>query len=283
VSTRATPTSHWPEYLIEAGGLGLFMISACVCATLIEHPQSPVWQALPDPLARRGVMGFAMGLTAIALVYSPWGQRSGAHFNPAVTLTFFRLGKVAPRDLAGYVVAQFVGGIAGIAVAAAIIGPILAHPSVRYVATLPGASVAAAFAAEVVMTAILMSIVLVVSNSPRYARFTGLCAGMCVALFIAVEAPVSGMSLNPARTFASALAARDWTALWVYFVAPPLGMLLAASVHQRLPRAPRIRCAKLQHGENAPCIFCEFHGASASSSAGPSLPERSSPHLPVGR
>jgi aquaporin Z len=263
VNARAAHATHWPEYLIEALGLGLFMISASVFATLLEHPASPVHQALPDSLARRALMGLAMGLTAVALVYSPWGQRSGAHFNPAVTLTFFRLGKVAPRDLAGYVIAQFVGGVAGIAAATVVIGSALAHPNVHYVATLPGASVAAAFAAEVTITAILMSVVLFVSNSPRYARFTGLCAGMCVALFIAIEAPVSGMSLNPARTFASALAAHDWTALWVYFVAPPLGMLFAATVHRRLPRAPQIQCAKLQHPADAPCIFCEFHAASA--------------------
>jgi aquaporin Z len=148
----------------------------------------------------------------------------------------------------------------------------LAHPSVHYVVTRPGASVATAFAAEVAITAILMSVVLFVSNSPRYARFTGLCAGACVALFIAVEAPVSGMSLNPARTFASALAARDWTALWVYFVAPPLGMLLAASVHRRLPRAPKIRCAKLQHPADRPCIFCEFHGPSTRANTNSSSP-----------
>ena len=59
-------------------------------------------------------MGTAMAATAIALIYSPWGRRSGAHFNPAVTLTFLRLGKVAPRDFVGYTLAQFVGGAAGV-------------------------------------------------------------------------------------------------------------------------------------------------------------------------
>ena len=83
---------HWPEYLIEAAGLRLFMLMACTFGTL--HPASPVVQRLPDPLARRSLMGVAMGLTAVALIYSPWGRRSGAHFNPATTLTFWRLGKL---------------------------------------------------------------------------------------------------------------------------------------------------------------------------------------------
>ena len=87
---------HWPEYLIEALGLGLFMLSACLFVTLLEHPNSPVRQTVTDPFVRRIPMGLAMGLTAVGLIYSPWGQRSGAHLNPSVTLTFWRLGKVTP-------------------------------------------------------------------------------------------------------------------------------------------------------------------------------------------
>src|SRR5262245_30626804 len=81
---------HWPEYLLEGLELGLFMISACVFVVLLEYPGSPVHQALPDPTLRRVLIGLAMGLTAISIIYSPFGQRSGAHFNPSVTLTFLR-------------------------------------------------------------------------------------------------------------------------------------------------------------------------------------------------
>ena len=105
-------TLHWPEYVIEASCLGLFMVSACAFGTLFEHPLSPVRQLISDPMLRRIPMGLAMGLTAIALIYSPIGQRSGAHLNPSTTLTFFRLGKVASVDALGYIVAQFIGGIA---------------------------------------------------------------------------------------------------------------------------------------------------------------------------
>ena len=87
---------HWPEYLMEAAGLGIFMIAAGVGATLLEYPASPVRQAIGDLLVRRILMGLAMGLTAIGIIYSPWGQQSGAHINPSVTAIFFRLGKVKP-------------------------------------------------------------------------------------------------------------------------------------------------------------------------------------------
>src|SRR5262249_8161734 len=89
---------HWPEYLMEAGGLGLFMISASGFAIVLFHPAAP--GAVLGPLPRRALMGLAMGLTAISLVYSPWGQQSGAHFNPAVTLTFLRPAPVARWDAA---------------------------------------------------------------------------------------------------------------------------------------------------------------------------------------
>src|SRR6516164_291129 len=97
---------HWPEYAMEAFGLGLFMVSACAFGVLFEHPDSPVRQAVPNPGARRILMGGAMGLTAIANTYSPWGQRSGAHLNPSITLAFFRLGKVEPWDAVFYCAGQ---------------------------------------------------------------------------------------------------------------------------------------------------------------------------------
>ncbi|HEU4334753.1 MAG TPA: aquaporin [Candidatus Eisenbacteria bacterium] len=250
---------HWPEYLMEAAGLGIFMISACGFGTLLEYPGSPVHQAIPDPFARRAWMGLAMGLTAVGLIYSPWGQRSGAHFNPSVTWTFFRLGKVAPADAVWYPVAQAMGGLAGVLAMAALLGPSLADPPVHYVATLPGpGGVAPAFLGEVAISFLLMSVVLIVSNHPRWARYTGLCAGALVAAYITFEAPVSGMSMNPARSFASALPAMTWRDFWLYLVAPPLGMLLAAEVHSLARGAGSVACAKLHHQNSRRCIFCEW-------------------------
>ena len=110
---RDTLRQHWPEYLMEAAGLGIFMVIACAFGTLLEYPASPVRQTITVPLLRRFLMGLAMALTAVSIIYSPWGKRSGAHLNPSVTLTFFRLGKVAPWDALFYVAAQFVGGLVG--------------------------------------------------------------------------------------------------------------------------------------------------------------------------
>ena len=257
---REALKQHWPEYLIEAGGLGVFMISACVFGALLEHPTSPIRQALDDAFARRVLMGMAMGLTAVAIVYSPWGKRSGAHLNPALTLTFWRLGKVEKPDALFYVAAQFLGSVSGVLVAAVLLRSVLGHPAVNYVATLPGKSgITIAFAAEVVITFFLMLTVLTVSNRAKIARFTGLFAGTLVATYITFEAPLSGMSMNPARTFGSASVGNIWTALWIYFTAPPLGMLLAAESYLRLVGAHKIFCAKLHHHNDQRCIFrCSF-------------------------
>ena len=153
------PRLHWPEYLVEALGLGLFMVSACAFATLLEHPSSPVHQAIASPVMRRVLMGLAMGLTAVGLIYSPWGKRSGAHMNPAVTLAFTRLGRVAPRDAACYIAFQFAGGALGMALMARLLEPRLADPRVNYVVTAPGmAGIALAFLAEALLSLGLMLI-----------------------------------------------------------------------------------------------------------------------------
>ena len=246
---------HWPEYLMEAAGLGVFMLSACTFTVLIYHPESLVGQAVEDLTLRRILMGLAMALTAVTIIYSPWGRRSGAHLNPAVTLTLWRLGKIAAVDAAGYVAAQFAGGLAGVALAGTWLGGRLADPAVHYAVTTPGpAGSGAAFAAELVIAFLLMLVVLAVSNS-RAQALTGLCAAVLVATYITLEAPISGMSMNPARTLASAVPAWTFTALWVYFTAPVIGMLLAAALYLALTRGRGAICAKLYHPAGARCIF----------------------------
>ena len=257
------PPLHWPEYAIEALCLGLFMLSAATFASLLRHPASPlsstVGSFMPAPL-QRVPMGIAMGLTAAAIIYSPLGRRSGAHMNPAVTLTFLRLNKIEPRDAAAYVVAQFAGGAVGIIAATRLLGGLPAHPAINYVATVPGASGAsAAFAAEAVISFGMMLMVLSASNARRAARFTGLFAGMLIAFYITVEDPLSGTSMNPARTFGPAVLAHTARSLWIYFTAPLLGMLTAAELYVRTIGMQHVRCAKLHHPIGGPCIFrCRF-------------------------
>jgi aquaporin Z len=222
-----------PQYFIEAVCLGGFMLSASVFTVLLEHPDSLVRMVLVDPLQRRALMGLAMGLTAAALIYSPLGVRSGAHMNPAVTLAWVRTGRMKLHCAVGYVAAQFAGGIAGMLLAAALLAPQLTDASVAWVLTRPGAAGrAVAFAAEFAMTFVLLTVVLEMSARTRWQRWAGVAAATLVALYITFEAPLSGMSINPARSFGPALIAGRFEDLWIYFLAPPLGALLAAEVHR---------------------------------------------------
>lgn len=255
-------TMHWREYLMELVELGAFLICALTVAALMEHPASPLRRTIETMWIRRAITGVAMGFTAIVIIYSPWGRRSGAHFNPSVTLTFFRLGKIAAIDAVFYIVAHFVGATMAVALVAGIVRSIVASPTVNYVATVPGPrGPLAAFAGELVISFGMMTMVLIVSNMPRIARFTGVLAGTLVAIYITVEAPLSGMSMNPARSFAPALAAGTLKTMWIYGTAPLVGMLLAAEVHVRRFGHESIACAKMHHPSSGPCHFrCALTG-----------------------
>ena len=250
--------AHWREYVLEAVLLACFMLSASSFTVLLEHPSSPVRQAIDSAVLRRVLMGCAMGLTAITIIHSPWGRRSGAHINPATTLTFFRLGRVSSRDAAFYVGAQFAGAVFGMLLASQLLRPWIAAPSVNFVSTQPGMrGTAVAFAAELIISCVLAWCVLRSNVSPRLRAYTGLVAGALVATFIIVEAPLSGMSMNPARSLAPAVVAAQWTAVWVYFIAPPLGMLIGAQIHLRRERG-RL-CAKMRpHAPGEACHLCEW-------------------------
>ena len=248
--------AHWPEYLIEAACLGTFMVSACAFSLLLGYPNSPLQPLLPSGISRRWIAGMAMGLTAITLTYSPIGRRSGAHMNPVVTLTFFRLGKVRGWDALFYGIAQFAGGAMGVSAVLLVAGHALAHRMVNYAITAPShGEVALAFLAEAFISFLMMTAVLNFSNSARLASYTGIAAGTLVMLFITFESPISGMSMNPARTFASDLVGMQWNAVWIYFVAPLLGMLTAAELYVRTRGAHSVICAKLNHSGSARCIF----------------------------
>ena len=251
--------AHWPEYLIEGWALGMFMIAAGSITTLFDYPGSPVSRALRDSDVQRALIGVCMGLTAIALIYSPWGKRSGAHMNPAVTLTFLRLGHIARWDAFFYIVAQFAGGTVGVLLVMVTLGEAFVQPPVRYVATVPGAhGVAVALVAEFVISFLMMTTILHLSNSRRLMRYTGICAGILVATWITVEGPLSGMSMNPARTFASALPGNVWTAFWIYALAPIAGMQAAATLFVRQRGCGAVKCSKLMHTDDQRCIHCGY-------------------------
>ena len=216
-------------------------------------PGSPV-PAVENGMLRRLLTGIIFAGGGTAVVYSPLGQISGGHINPAMTLAFWHLGKVPTRDAVLYVVGQFLGALAGAYAAGVAWGPLTT--GVEYAITVPGPGYnwAGVLVAETLITFLLAFTIFVCVNKPRIASRTGLIAGALVAVLVMVEAPVSGTSLNPARTLAPAILASNYTALWVYFAGPFAGALAAAAAY-RGQWGQQTVCAKLYHTEKYACPF----------------------------
>ena len=210
-------------------------------------------------------MGISMGLTAIAIIYSPWGKQSGAHINPSVSLTFFRLGKIQLWDTVFYIAAQFAGASLGMLSVARFLRTELADPAVEYVITVPGPKGPwVALVAEFLLSFGMMYTVLGLSGRQQLSRYTGVVVGFLLVIFVTFEAPFSGMSINPARTFGSAITAHVWTGFWLYVVAPTLGMLAAAEFYLWSKGRSRVKCCKLHHANAKRCVFCGANGGFAS-------------------
>src|SRR5262249_28064070 len=157
-----------------------------------------------------------MAITAICLIYSHWGRRTGALMNPAIVVGFVRLGRLQLADAIGFIVAQLIGSALGGFVAVLVLGRLVSDPSVNYVATVPGmVGLLVAWIGEFVIALAMMTVVMAVNKQPRLAPFTGYFAAGLVFLYITFEAPISGMSLNPARTFGSAIVGNIWIGWWI--------------------------------------------------------------------
>jgi aquaporin Z len=255
-TAREALRRHWRLYVYEGAELAWFMVAACVATVVLFGAVSPVLHWVPSAALRRVLMGVAMGMTAVMIIHSPMGKRSGAHFNPAITLTYLRLGKIGVWDAVGYVMGQFVGGVAGVGVSALMLGRLLAQPSVEYAVTVPGiGGTMGAFGAELFMATLLMGVVLWTTNRARFAKYTSYAVGVLIANYIFFFAPVSGFSINPARTVGSAVWAGVWTAEWVYSVAPLMGMFGAALLYVHWFGIESVLCAKLHA---APSVLCPF-------------------------
>ena len=253
---RGALARHWPEYVIEALFLMVFVVAAGIVAALLESPGGVLRNALPDALSRRVLNGLAMGTLAAILIYSPWGRRSGTHLNPAITLAFFRLRKVGRWDLVFYLVAQFTGGAVGIAIAHVLMGPGFETTSSSGITVASGvAGEAIAFVAETVIAAAMMLAVLVSTNHATLYRWAGALYGLLVAVYVVFVSPLSAFGMNPARTVAATLAGASWDGAWLALLAPVLGMQLAVDAYRLLTGRTQVLCAKLAHNVEGHCIF----------------------------
>jgi aquaporin Z len=205
IGNERSVKSHLPEYFAEFLGTAIMMIVGIGAVTVMWSDGSVMRELIPNEPLRRLCTGLLFAGGGTAIVLSPLGQRGGGHSNPAVTLAFWVKGQVTGPDAIAYCVAQMLGAVMGVVIVALVGGA--AAQSVQLGLTTPGAeySTGIALGAEFVITFMLMFTILYCVNEPRHAARTPYFAGLLVALLVFVEAPVSGTSLNPARSFAPAL------------------------------------------------------------------------------
>ncbi len=229
VQMKAAFRMNRRHYLQEALGLYIFMVSACFFGAMLFSPNSSWFHAIPGEMLRNVLMGVIMGSTALFIFYSPWTAPSGSHINPAVTLAFLRLDKMCRYDALFFIIAQFIGGTIAVYTMQFFMGSTLTASPVNSVVTIPGKyGTAWALITEFSIALITMTMVLFTSANNKLKRHTRIFAACLVCCWVIVAGPISGFGMNPARTFASALPANNWTAFWVYLLAPLAGMLSAA-------------------------------------------------------
>ena len=248
--------NHLPEYLSEFLGTAIMMTVGIGAIALMWGDGSPI-RAIEMPVGlRRLLTGILFAAAGTFVALSPLGQRSGGHLNPAVTWAFWRRGRVKLADAILYSVAQCLGALAGVGILV-LIGNTFAR-SVQLGLTVPGNgySPAVAFLAEAVTTFFLMFLILYCVGNSRIAARTPYLAGALVVVLVFLEAPISGTSLNPARSFAPAFWMQSFRFQWIYWIAPVLGALAAVpSVRFLFPEREEGGCAKLFHTERYRCIF----------------------------
>ncbi|HYW31240.1 MAG TPA: aquaporin [Gemmatimonas sp.] len=211
---------HRPDlrcYMSEA--LGTFALVAI-------GPGAAMVAAKTGAFAHSGV-ALAFGL-AVALIVAASGHLGGAHINPAVTLGFWSVGRFPTRDVLPYIIAQCVGAIA----ASAVLGWLLGSVG-NFGATVPSVSLARAFVIEMGYTGLLGFVIMAVATDERtpgvIAPFV---LGATVLAGALVTGPLTGGSFNPARTLGPAVVGGVWTAHWLYWAAPMLGMIAGMQLYE---------------------------------------------------
>ncbi len=204
----------------------------------------------PGAAMVNAVSGGALGVTGIALAFAfvitgmiyALGHISGAHLNPAVTVAFWSAKRFPGSNVAPYVAAQCVGAVLASLLLRAVLGPV-GHLGATLPSVAPPISVAAAFGIEFVLSFALMFVIMAVATDDRVpAGFAGLAVGLTVGFCALTMGPITGASMNPARSFGPALVGGEWRAQWIYWVAPVLAMITAARTYDwlRSAGAPRV-------------------------------------------
>lgn len=213
-----------------AEGIGTFFL-------VLIGPGSVMVDAYSGGAITHPGIALSFAFVVLAMIYTI-GHISGAHINPAVTIAFWSAGRFPGREVLPYMVAQSVGAIAASFALLWLVGPVG-----RMGATVPAVSTGSAFGVEVLLSFALMFVIMAVATDERVADgFAGLAVGLTVGFCAMMGGPLTGASMNPARSLGPAVAGGIWTAHWIYWLAPIVAMIAAARIYDflRTARVPEV-------------------------------------------
>jgi len=213
-------------YLSEFVGTALLVLVGLSAVIFINGKGSPFLKLISDPGTRRAISGFLFGTTGCLITISPVGKVSGAHINPVVSIAFWLRKTMQFKNMFGYIIAQMAGAAIGC-------WPLLfwgeQGKSMQYGATVPS-QMNTAFIGEIWTTFVLIAVILFFTSHDKIKNFTPFMMPIIYCVMVCIEAPVSGTSTNPARSFGPAVLSTVWSGYWLYWLAPVIGMLLAVLV-----------------------------------------------------
>ena len=242
--------SDWKLFVAEAVGMGLLLFFGISIVIFNWGEGSIVAKLIPSESARKVLTGFLFGSVGCLITISPVGKISGAHINPAVTLAFWLRGKIKADTMVGYILSQLIGGIIGTI-------PLLLWgkqgKSLQYGMTLPGeAGVTAAVIGEITATACLIIYLYLFIGTKRLRNYTPYGIPVLYAILTWAEAALSGCSTNPARSFAPALIAGNFTDHWIYWIAPAVGVIIVSLFFRwrRINRIYKMESARVSYHDH---------------------------------
>lgn len=212
--------SNWRKLLAEF--IGTYALVFCATGSIIVDGLQP------GMIGHLGV-SFIFGFIIMVMIFAV-GAISGAHFNPVVSVAFWMTGHFPAREVPSYILTQLAAAAAG-----SFTLMVLFPDTQTFGETLPSGTVAQSFLMEVILTFFLVFVILFVATAERHiASFAAIAIGGTVFLAAAFGGPVSGASMNPARSFGPALAAANFSHFWLYIAAPMVGSAVAALTYRAM-------------------------------------------------
>ncbi|MGD1836064.1 MAG: MIP/aquaporin family protein [Nitrososphaeraceae archaeon] len=249
-------SSHLKEYLAEMMGTMILLFSGISIIIIFSEDNIVTETISYNKNMENFFIAILFSGTVGVIIISPFGKVSGAHINPAVSISFWLLNKMHHHDLIGYITFQFIGGIIGALLAKEFWGDKFEIAKGGMTLPGPGITPLEAFGAEIIMTFALVTTLLIILRHQKLVRLVPLIVWILIAIEIFFGSPISGTSINPARSIGPAVALNSWSDQWIYLTGPIIGSLIATYVYKKNLFGPlEIRTAKLFHTSSYGCIF----------------------------